>query len=81
MFSGDFEPDPEAYPLRNPGPVPIPPEVERAEMRSILLRHRVVNQVCSACTNPPDHTGYCFAGRVAYERLAADWNRPNASAS
>ncbi|GIG92108.1 hypothetical protein Pen02_70440 [Plantactinospora endophytica] len=79
MSSDDIEPlperEPSLYPLRDPGPVPIPEEVERAEMRSVLLRHRLVNQVCRACGNPPDHTGYCWAGRVAYERLASGWNR------
>ena len=75
MFSGDHEPVPDIFPLRDPGPAPIPDEVERAEMRSVLLRHQVVNQRCQSCGNPPDHTEYCFAGRVAYERLASGWKR------
>ncbi|MFC6017573.1 hypothetical protein ACFP2T_15325 [Plantactinospora solaniradicis] len=70
MFSeGDFlQPVP-----RDPGPDPVPADVERAEMRSILRRHTVVNDRCQSCGNPPDHTGYCWAGRVAYERLQTPW--------
>ena len=77
MSSGDSEPS--HYPLRDPGPVPIPDEVERAEMRSVLLRHQVVNEVCRACRNPADHTGFCWTGRVAYERLTSDWGRKESS--
>ncbi len=57
----------------NSGPEPIPECVERAEMRSVLLRHVVNGGNCRACGNPPDHTGFCFAARVAYERFATNW--------
>ncbi|GIG86014.1 hypothetical protein Pen02_09500 [Plantactinospora endophytica] len=60
---------------KNPGPIPIPADVERAEMRSVLLRHVVNGGNCRACGRPPDHTGYCWAARVAYERLRSDWRR------
>ncbi|MBE1488609.1 hypothetical protein [Plantactinospora soyae] len=46
----------------NSGPEPIPECVERAGMWSVLLRHVVHGGNCRACGNPPDHTGFCFAG-------------------
>ena len=66
MFSDDLPPA-----LGPLGPEPIPVDVERGEMRMVLLRHRldVDTGRCRACGNPPDHTGRCFAARVAYERL------------
>ena len=56
-----------------PGPVPIPDDVERAEMRTVLQRHVSNGGNCRACGNPPDHTGRCWAARVAYERLNSAW--------
>jgi len=51
---------------------PIPAAVERAEMRSVMLAHLVVGGVCRSCGQQPGRDGLCFAGRVAFERLAQD---------
>lgn len=66
MFSADLP--------RNP-PEPTPAAAVRSEMRSIMLRHRIVNGVCM-CGRAPDATGRCPAARIAHERLALDQRTP-----
>jgi hypothetical protein len=73
VFSDDLPDQP--VPLSNPGPVPVPESIERAEMRSVLLRHVSNGGNCRSCGNPPDHTGMCWAARVAYERLVSNWGK------
>ncbi|ROT25447.1 hypothetical protein [Micromonospora sp. HM5-17] len=68
MFSDDLPPY-QPVPIGNPGPVPVPESIERAEMRSVLRRHISNGGNCRSCRQPPDHTGMCWVARVAYERL------------
>ena len=48
---------------------PIPPDVVRAQMRSVLLRHRIDGGVCRSCGETPGPDGLCWAGRVASQAI------------
>jgi len=48
---------------------PVPRETLRADMRSVLLRHRVIGGYCQVCGTPPVADALCYIAGVAFRWL------------